>query len=290
VAGRLLSGAAYGVFTIGLFSYQALHVTEKIRGSAYAITGTGGILPTSTVTPIGEWLVLKGCLAAYLAIGPILCVACFLLGRRIGDEDRAAGNKAGSWGKYSDLLSNRPFVMLAATSTAMALADALAVSVSLLAADRGLVTSYFLASCSVTALIVRLGGAKLLNSLPRAFCLAPCGMLMAGAFMAVSISPSNRAFLICGGIFGIGIGAGFPMMLASVSDVLPPQLRPKGTASALLLYDAGWAVTPLLVGYLTPAMGTGRAFGLLALFAFLALAALFIFYWMPKQGRKLYAR
>ena len=72
------------------------------------------------------------------------------------------------------------------------------------------------------------------------------------------------------------------MLLTSLIEVLPPPLRPKGTALALLLYDAGWAVTPILVGYMTPYLGRGTSFFALAIITFAALTVLTIFYWLPR--------
>jgi MFS family permease len=284
LAGRLLAGAASGVFSMALYSYQALSVTEKMRGASFAITVTGGMLPTATVTPAGEWLLSGGRLGAYLAVGPVLSVICFLLGRRVGVGKAASETSGKNWGSYRDLVSIRPFVMLVATGTAMAFVDAATVSISLFAAENQIIASYFLASSSIAAVIVRLAGAPLMNRLPRSFCVGPCGMLMCGALLVVSTIPSNASFLLCGAIFGIGIGFGFPILLAALSDTLLPELRPKGTSTAIFLYNSGWVATPLLVGWLTPVLGLAHTFLALSLVAFSILAALLIFYWIPCRG------
>jgi MFS family permease len=285
LTGRLLAGAAFGVYTMGLYSYQALSAPEGKRGAYFAITASGGVLPAATITPVGEWLLINGWLGIYLSVGPILCLACFLLGSKTGGSRSATGASPKNWGSYRDLAASKPFVMLAVTGTMMALVDAATVSISLFAAERHIVASYFLASASVAAVAFRLGCSRLMNSLPRSFCVAPCGMLMCCALLAVSLFPSNASFLLCGAIFGLGIGAGFPMMLAALSDTLPPELRPKGTACALFLYDAGWTATPLIVGYMTPLFGLARTFLALSLVTFAVLALLLIFYWAPARCR-----
>ncbi|MDR1916477.1 MAG: MFS transporter [Synergistaceae bacterium] len=280
-AGRVLSGAAFGIFSMGLFSYQAITVTENIRGASFAITAVGGMLPTATVTPLGEWLLLLSHEKMYLAIGPIMCVICIFLSKIVGAGTIKKRERAQKWGNYRELLSYRSFVMLAVTGTIMALVDAATVSMSLLASEHQLITSYFLSSSAVAAVILRLGFSSILNKLPRSFCLAPCGMLMSGALFAISIAPSHLSFMIWGALFGIGIGAGFPLFLAAMSDTLPPPLRPKGTASALFLYDLGWFVTPLLVGYATPLFGIAWTFRSLALVTFLAMTGIMLLYWAP---------
>ena len=72
------------------------------------------------------------------------------------------------------------------------------------------------------------------------------------------------------------------MLLTSLIDVLPAALRPKGTAVALVLYDTGWAVTPILVGYMTPYLGRAISFITLAVITLVILAVLTIFYWLPR--------
>jgi MFS family permease len=282
-AGRIISGAAFGIFTIGIYSYQGLVTTEKTRGKLFSLTSSGGVLPTATATPLGEWLVLGGRTDLYLALGPLACLACFFFGKKIITDKAPLSQNGKTWGTYRGLIASKPFAMLAATGIMMALVDASSASISLFASEHGLVTSYFLASFSIMAVSVRIGGAKILNSLPRQVCIAPCGMLMGVSLFMIALMPSNASFIIWGALFGIGIGAGFPMMLASVSDILPPELRPKATASVLLLYDTGWALTPIIVGYMTPVFGRARTFSALAAVTFVALTALTVFYWIPKR-------
>jgi len=116
--------------------------------------------------------------------------------------------------------------------------------------------------------------------------LAPCGMLMAGAMVLISLLPTNNALVIGGILFGMGLGAGWPMYLALVGDLLAPMLRPKGTATALFLYDIGFFITPLAVGYFVPRFGTMGTFAGLAALAGCALVLLELFYWLPKQKDK----
>ena len=281
--GRAISGLAFGVFTMGIFSYQALVTTPENRGRFIALTGSGGVLPTATVTPLGEWLVLGGHIKPYLAIGPLLSIICLFLGISAPKGKTTHSSEIREWGSYRDLIRSKPFLMLVATSTMMAIVDASVTSISLFSAEYGIPASYFLVSFSTTAVLSRTLGAKLLNSLPRPFCLAPCGMLMASALAAASALPSRASFIICGSLFGIGIGVGFPILLASLADILPPELRPKGTAAALFLFDAGWSVTPILVGFMTPYLGRGLSFITLAMITLTVLAILTVFYWLPRM-------
>ena len=280
--GRVLSGASFGIYSIGIFSYQAITIPEHMRGAVFAIVISGGILPTATITPIGEWLLFGSHLRAYLALGPLLCVACWYFGSKLGTDEAPKRGRRGQWGSYGDLVRSRGFLPLVLTGSVVALIDASMVNISLLAAEKGVAASYFLASCSVAAVIVRVAGARLLNVAPRLVAFAPCGMLMTLAILLVSVVPSGTTFLISGALFGIGIGAAFPMFLALISDTLPQELRPKGMATALLLYDSGWFLTPLIVGYATAAFGVAGTFRLLSLSTLAILAVLQCLYWVPR--------
>ena len=281
--GRAISGAGFGVYTTGLFSHQALCVSEKMRGAMFSLLVVGGILPMCTVTPLGEWLLLGSRDTLYLAVGPALSVMCCFLGGRVkvAATVETSGGGEKSWGTYRGLFSSRSFLFLVLTGTIIALVDALIISLSLLAIENGLVVSYFLASLSITAVVVRLAGSPLLNVLPRVALLAPCGILMSCAMFTVSLFPVNSVFVTCGILFGVGIGAGWPMYHSLVGDLLDPALLPKGTATALFLYDFGFFMTPLIVGYFLPHFGTSGTFITISLAAGGALVLLEVFYWLP---------
>lgn len=280
--GRFLSGASFGIYTMGIFTYQAMTLSEKMRAAGFAIVISGGILPMATITPIGEWLLLRGQTVLYLAMGPLLCLVCWYFGRQVGEPALPQTRKEPVvWGKYSDLLSMRPFLFLVGTGLVISLVDGVTVSISLFAASNNLFVSYFFISSSVIAVIVRVIFAKTLNGLPRALVIAPCGMLMTAGFFLTAVNPSNTTLIISGLLFGLGIGTAFPLFLSLISDTLPVTLRPKGNALALIFYDSGWFITPLIIGYTSSLMGIAWTLRLLSATAFAVLAALQFAYWLP---------
>ena len=285
--GRAVSGVGFGVYSTGIFSYQSLFVPEKKRGAMLSLLTIGGALPMIIVAPLGEWLLLTSRHTIYLALAPVLCVLCFVLGGRVGSAaaEEMRGRSEKPWGAYNELFSSRTFLFLIFTGTLIALLDAFIVSFSLFAVEKGLIASYFLTSQAIVAVLVRLAGSRLLNVLPRAVLLAPCGILMAFAVILVSLFPTNGVFVMGGIIFGIGIGTGWPMYLALIGDLLSPALRPKGTVMALIFFNAGFFLTPLIVGYFLPLFGTGRTFIMIALVAGGTLALLEIFYWLPSYAK-----
>jgi MFS family permease len=117
--------------------------------------------------------------------------------------------------------------------------------------------------------------------LPRPLILAPLGILMTAAVFLVSFIPSVEIFIIGGVLFGIGIGAGFPLLISMVSDTLPHSLIPKGTVSLLAFYDLAWFITPILIGFTTALIGTAWSFRLIAGISLVFLSMLQIWYWFP---------
>ncbi|MDR1020014.1 MAG: MFS transporter [Synergistaceae bacterium] len=282
--GRIMAGAAFGVYTMALFSYQSITASDAKRGRDFAIVVCGGILPMATVCPVGEWLLARSMESAFLAIGPALSLVCWWLGKKIVTTPPRGAKKRGGterWGTYGDLLSSRAFLFLVATGILVSITDAFVVSISLLAAERGVIASYFLVSSAIVAVFVRSAGAKALNRLPRRLVIAPCGMLMAAAALYIALVPSNTSFLIGGVVTGVGIGAAWPLYHALLGDALEIPLRPKGTAVALLIYDLGWFFTPLLIGYASPALGIANTFRAISLFALVSLALMQYLYWAP---------
>ena len=286
--GRAISGAGFSIYTTGVFSHQAVCVSAKMRGAMFALLGLGGALPMSFMVPFGEWLLLSSRYTLYLAIGPALSLLCCFLGWRVSvtaaKEARGGGEK--SWGTYRGLFSSRRYLVLLLTGTTIALIDAFIVNFSLLAAEKGLMASYFLASSSAAAVVLRLTGSHLLNVLPRVVLLAPCGILMSCAIIMASLFPTSGIFTITGILFGAAIGAGWPMYHSLIGDTLDPALLPKGTSTALLLFDFGFFINPLIVGYFLPRFGATGSFMTIALAGGGALALLEIFYWLPLYLKK----
>lgn len=281
--GRAISGVSFGVYATGIFAYQAICAPENKRGAMFALLAVGGVLSVATVTPLGEWFLINSRNTHYLALGPILSLLCCFVGGKVKEvttgESRGGGEK--NWGTYSELLSLRTFLFLVLTGTLISFIDAIGVKVPLLALEQGLLASLYFTSGAITSVLLRLVGSSALNVLPRVALLAPCGVLMACAIMLMSTFPTSGVFVVSGILFGIGIGAGWPMFHALLADILGPALRPKGTVTALLFFDVGFFVTPLAVGYLLPFLGIGGTFIVIASAAGGGLLLLELFYWLP---------
>jgi MFS family permease len=156
----------------------------------------------------------------------------------------------------------------------------------MLAADNNIFTSYFFISFAAAACVVRVPCSKLLGRLPRERCIALSGLLISLSVLCIALWPSNGSFLVGGIFFGIGIGSGWPIFHSMVSAALPVSLRPKGVAASLVMYDLGWCVTPVIIGWLTIRLGIAAAFIVLSIAVAAAQIALHIFFWLPESRKK----
>lgn len=287
VAGRLLVGAGISVYSTGVFAYQALVVPAEIRAASFAIVVTGGMLPLATVAPIAEWLIARGLTDAYLLMGPLICLLCVWLGARVGPAENegpripAVSPGPEAWGSYGELFQSRKFLVLIASAFFISLVDATIVSISVFARSQGVAVSYYMIANAIAAVLVRAPGARLLNAVPRPKYLVPLALLLPLSLLYLALWPSNVSFLLGGAVCGFGIGAVWPMLLASVSDILPAKLRPKGTATMVLCYDSCWFLTPLLVGYISQAGSMAMAYAILSAVSLVALSVLYLRFWVP---------
>lgn len=284
---RLLSGLSFGGFVVAMLAHQALVIPAEMKGAAFALITTGGMLPMATVTPIAEWLLRSGYPAVYLWMGPVLALICLYLGSRVeGSDAKVSAKKEVAWGKYSDLLKIRPFLLLAATALPMSLVDASVMCMASLAAEHNLIVSFFLSSAAIAGVLLRVVGARFLDRLPRDLLIAPALMMMSGGILGIALLPGNRTLLLGGVVFGVGIGMGFPVLLSLISDLLDRKLQPKGTVAIILTFDMGWILTPLFVGYLSSVAGIAWTLRLLALMGLLVACATHFWGWLPRHRRR----
>ena len=101
------------------------------------------------------------------------------------------------------------------------------------------------------------------------------------SLVAVSFGGSHTVFVVSGVFFGIASGAGFPILVALISDIFHKPLQPKGTSSTFFMFDAGCFMTPVIIGYLTQMTDIVAAFRMLCAFVLLTLLSLQFFFWMP---------
>ena len=104
----------------------------------------------------------------------------------------------------------------------------------------------------------------------------PGVVLVPAALILLSLSDSLAAFLICGAVYGIGIGAA-QSSLQTMAIVNASKDR-TGAANATFFtgFDGGIGVGAVLAGFVSAVWGYGGMFAFMAIFPVLAGAAYFI--------------
>ncbi len=256
---RFGQGLAYGLYMVALTALQARIVPPEARGKDYAVISVGYVLPQLTVLPLSEALILSGRIETYEWLVPLLAVASLaavfpLPGTRGGGEARAP------WGTFRELFHLPSIGPLLAVQFLFALVNAAALQyLPAILNGRGARASAFIVSVALSALMTRLFGRGLMATRPRRAILSGACVLWMGVLMlaALTVRGTGEA-LLCGALYGLGMGWGFPVILALVPDLTPPGLRPKGVAAAFFALDMGWILAPLLVGGLA-GVGGGDA-------------------------------
>lgn len=279
---RLLQGIAYGIFMVGMTAYQALVVPPEERGTAFAAISVGYVLPQMTVVPLGDWVFRGGHPVAFLILIPMLALACLVSGLFVSDLPAGKVPK-GRWGSWSDLFEVKAMLPLFLSTFFFALVNASVLQyMPAFSATKGLAASLFIVGVSIVALLVRVFGTQLLDTFPKRMLLMGFSISVMSFFGLAGLWMSHPLPLfVCGLFYGVGMGLGFPVMLALIPDVIPSRLRPKGVALAFFGMDLGWIVAPLMVGYLGALWGLGRALMPINLAGLLGGVLLYRWGWRP---------
>ena len=118
----------------------------------------------------------------------------------------------------------------------------------------------------------------------RLLLLFACVVLAAAPFPVVH---GAVGFGVCGALYGLFIGLGYPMLLALIGDVAPPEQRSRVTSLFWFFMGLSYLGLPVLTGYLAALFRYRATFalinlGLIPLVAFLGLR------WEALQNRDRY--
>ncbi len=276
---RALSGIFFSVFIVAIVAAQSILLDDKSRGIGFALFTTGSMLPLATVVPLCEWFINGGFGRLYVWTPVIISLLCAAVGWMVSDLKNYMGKEKGAWGSYSGLFQTKGFAVLMLTAITMSFADAGTLSVASLAGERGVSVSYFMIASAVAAVAIRTLGFSLMSRAPRVKIAAPAVALMGFSLFGLAFCSSALAFTCFGVLFGLAVGVAYPTNFSLVGDLMPPQYHPKATGLVLLVIDVGWIISPLICGFLAPALGVSNTYRFTGLLVFAAAAAIYWKYW-----------
>jgi MFS family permease len=266
---RLLMGVFFSISMVAVSSYQSLAVPIETRGKLFGWISIGYVLPQVVLLPIWEYQVTHGHFIAYLAFPPLLAilagVASFFLPKisRAEREKAQAETEHGEWGRWEDLFRLPPFWILQISAFLFGFINSAVLQyMPALFNTRDLIASFFIVSNDTMA--ITLGFAI---------------MIMGVALQFVLLCGSNAALVFGGFFYGIGMGFGFPIILALMPDVIPRNLRPKGISMSFLTIDVAFIICPLVIGYTSALLRLDTMMHIFGYFAAIAGPLLYFAFW-----------
>lgn len=161
--------------------------------------------------------------------------------------------------------------------------DACLLAIGGVASERGLLPSLFLTANATMGLLIRVGGRKVLDTLPRRQMAAPAIALTSLGLFGASFANGNLSYALWGILFGIAMGLGFPLHMALIGDVAEPHLRARVASLTWFSMGACFFAVPILLGSLSGFLGTAGAFRALAALLFASAFGVFLL-WNPRYS------
>jgi Arabinose efflux permease len=285
--GRILFGFGCSLYQIGLATYQAVAFRTEERGGAFSLIMAGGLAPMMTLVPLADWLLQHAHERSYIALPLVLSILTAVVALRIPglSEVRMSPPAQNGWNPLAgvgECLKLRGFRLALYSMALFSAVDAASAFMSTMTAARGMLASFFLSSNAAVGVLVRLFFGKLLDRFPRRKLAAPVMLWMAGLLLAASFVGRERHLVLLGLCFGVGMGFGFPLNLAYVSDAAPRSLQAQAVSMSWFLMGTHFAVIPLLTGWISASTGPVPAFRIVTGGVFLLSGLLLFLTW----GRK----
>ena len=281
---RAVQGIGISLFQVGLATWQALAFKKEERAGAYSVIMAGGLAPMMTALPLADWLLFHRLDTLYILIPVAFSAAALVVTMLIPSMGRAdftpetPARSRNLLGGMADCF-RIPFFRLALFSLFLfTFTDAVSAFMSPMTNSFGLAASLFLSANAIVGVLVRLFLGRVLDRHPRWKLSVPILVSMLAALLLASANPTATTLVVLGMVFGIGMGFGFPLNLALVSDGIPPHLQPQAISMAWFVLGVNFGTVPLILGWLGSALGPVTAFRCAA-GAALAGACLLGFLW-----------
>ncbi|GAB6280019.1 MAG: MFS transporter [Thermovirga sp.] len=281
VISRVLMGFGFGLFLVSFTTYQTMVIPNEVRGGAFALITIGAMAPFLIVVPMLDWILQHGFFGLYIWVGPMVATVCALVGTTFGRVDRDRVQPERRWGTYSQLFAIPGARALFISVLIYGMTDAAIISISTLSMSRGLLSSWFMSAFAVGAIVVRLAGFRLMDVFPKTKMYPAAIAITSFSLFGTAFSGSNAVFAVWGFLYGIGVGVGFPLSLAMIGDVAPPDLCPKATAMVWLILDGCYFITPVVMGYASLLLGVAGAFRMIPGILFFSAPAVYFLLWKP---------
>ena len=270
---RIFHGVGFSLFILSALVIVVLAVREDLRPYALGVVSTGFLLPLLVVPALGEEIIKRHGFFYYFLTVIIfafipLIIALFLKFRLLPERE---DDGLASTGFISLLRQKRMFsLFLLAFLFEVALSASFSFVPLLAHEGTSLRAGYFYTGLGLTAVLLRLLGGRWLKFWGNPKLLLPALYFLCAGSILVYLSRSSGMLAFSGIVWGLGTGVLYPHLSAlSVEGV---RSRDKGKTLSLFAsaIDLGFALGPIIFGWLSYAAGIRGAFLALALIIFLS--------------------
>lgn len=270
---RIFHGIGFSLLIIAALLIAVLVAREDLRTYAIGVVSTGFLLPLLVVPALGEEIIKRYgfffffLAAIFFAVIPVI-FAFFLKFRlpREGADDKLAGT-----GFFRLLRHKRIFfIFLLAFLFEVALSASFSFVPLLAHEGMSMRAGYFYTSLGSTAVLLRLFGGRWLKFWGNAKLLLPALYLLCGGAVLVYLSRSSGMLAFSGFVWGLGTGVLYPHLSALSVEGIGKKDRGRALSLFASSVDLGFALGPIIFGWLSQAFGVRETFLLLALIIFVS--------------------
>lgn len=254
VVWRGISGLGLSLVGISLTAYERHFIPESVRGQSIALITTAYSLPSLAVVPVMEFLVTQNLLSSYVYTFPVMLALGTIVIRKLPkmyDSFKASDVTSKPNTKmYLELISDVRIVIFIITAALFALTDAGQLVFVKLAEEKNVQASYFFSVSAGIALFFRIIFGRLIDILPRKICAAAAAGITSAMMITVTLVSSPAAFMVCGFIFGIGMGFGYPMLMCLILDLGGRKYTTRLAVVFGLVYSGSFFIAPVAVEFI----------------------------------------
>ncbi len=270
---RIFHGLGFSVFVLAALLMVINLVSEEERVYAIGIVSTGFMIPLLVFPFLGEEIIRRFGFFAFFLSAILLSVIPFVYaffikldipGFSEDSEAKSVGFLALLKKKKIDLILFLSIVFEIGLSSCLAFVPLLAIG------DSPVRAGYYYTFLSLSAVFVRVIGGSQLRFWGSPKLLLPAFCLISGGGVLISLSSSNFLLGVSGVIYGLGIGILYPHLSALIVKGVTSRERGKVLSLFASSVDLGFALGPLLFGWIYQSIGIRPTFALFSAFIFLS--------------------
>jgi MFS family permease len=255
MAVRVLHGVGWAAFGTAASALAADLAPASRRGEAMGYFGVGMSVAMAIGPAIGVFLVGRSGYGALFLTAMVVAATAVLMTVCIAEPRRESGNAAPQRGWRSFILPSALFPSVVLFTNALTYASVVAL-LPLFAEEAKLGNpGVFFTVFSVVVLVIRGPLGRLSDRRGRVVVVAPGLAVTFVALIVLSQAESTAALMVVAVLYGIGVGAAQPTLMAMTIDRARPQERGAAMGTFTTAMDLGIGIGSILWGLAAEAFG-----------------------------------